>query len=67
MAFFRFLDGLQDSPVYPEGNGDGQQGQSGVGQDTDDAAGEEGEQEEEAGAEHQPAGPHVPPVQQLQH
>ncbi len=52
MALIRLLDGLQDSPVCPEGERHGQQGQSGVGQDTDDAAVEEGEQEEEAGAGH---------------
>lgn len=67
MSFIRLLDGLQDSPVYPEGHGDGEQSQRGIGQNADDAAAGEGEEDEEAGAEDQRARPHVPPVQQIQH
>lgn len=37
MALIRFLDGLDDSLVYPKADGDREQGQGNVGCDTHDA------------------------------
>lgn len=48
VSFIRLLDGLQDSPVYPEGDGAGEQSESGVGENADDAVAGEGEEDEEA-------------------
>lgn len=45
VPFIRFLDGLQDALVYPECDGDGEEGQGHVGENTDDAADAERQQE----------------------
>lgn len=67
VPFIRFLDGLQDALVYPECDGDGEEGQGHVGENTDDAAYAERQQEQETGSKHNPCVLHITPVQKVHH
>ena len=46
VTLVRFLDGLENALVYPEGDGDREEGKSHVGEHTDDAAHGQGEQKQ---------------------
>ena len=67
MPFIGLLDGLQDALVYPEGDGDREEGQAHVGTHADDAAHRQGQQQQEAGAKHHARGLDITPVQELHH
>ena len=67
MPFIRLLNGLQDALVYPEGDGDREEGQAHVGTHADDAAHRQGQQQEEAGAKHHARGFDITPVQEPHH
>lgn len=67
MSLIGLLDGLQDAPVYPEADGDGEQRQADVGADADDAADAERQQQQQRRAEHHARRLHVAPVHQLHH
>lgn len=67
VPFIRLLDGLQDAFVYPEADGDGQQGQADVRDDAHDAARHQGQQQQEGGAKHHARCLHITPVHKIHH
>lgn len=67
VSLIRLLDGLQDSLVYPEADGDGQQGQADVGAHAHDAAHGQGEKQQQGGAKHHTCVLHIAPVQEIHH
>lgn len=67
VSFIRLLDGLQDALVYPEADGDGQQGQANVRDDAHDAARHQRQQEQEGGAKHHTCSLDIAPVHKIHH
>lgn len=67
VPFIRLLDGLQDAFVYPEADGDRQQGQADVRDDAHDAARHQGQEQQEGGAKHHACCLHISPVHKIHH